>query len=158
MRWLISQKDIPLSTVSSGSPIGGMAPSPIPANGIENTGALGIGVWEEPSRADVFTLRADRSFTLEGWVVTARPRGPIFVAGTRSGDANDMQGWHIDIRPWSNKHPNGQMAFFFDNGPEILQALSEDVIVSDLKPHHFAAVWDHDVSAAAGRNAALPQR
>lgn len=139
-----------LPMVSPGAQIAAVAPSPVPANGIENEAALSIGVWTEPAPSEIFMLSADRSFTLEGWVVTAKQRGPIFVAGTRSGDANEMQGWHVDIRPRSNQHPNGQMAFFYDTGPEMLQALSEDVTVSDLQPHHFAAVWDHDRSASAG--------
>ncbi|MEM7011981.1 MAG: metallophosphoesterase family protein [Verrucomicrobiota bacterium] len=129
---------------ATGSAIGALAPSPIPQNKIQNEAALSIGVWSEPAPADIFSLSSKSSFTFEGWVVTAKPLVPIFVAGTRSGEANDSQGWHVDIRP------GGRMAFFYDHGAEFVQALSEDVSVSDLKPHHFAAVWDHDASAAAG--------
>ena len=145
-----AMKEHPLPAAKPGAPIGGLAPSPIPANGLENSAALGIGVWAEPTPANAFALAADRSFTFEGWILTAKPRGPIFVAGTRSGEANDSQGWHVDIRPPSKEFPNGQMAFFYDHGPAFVQALSEDLTVADLNPHHFAAVWDHDASAVAG--------
>lgn len=139
-----------LSVETPGTKLGSIAPEVVPANGKQNQSALGLGVWNETAPQGVFELRSDRSFTFEGWVITDRSRAPIFVAGTRSGDANEGQGWHIDIRPPSNDFPNGQMSFFYDNGPEIFQALSGDVTVADLQPHHFAAVWDHDSSASAG--------
>ena len=139
-----------LSAESPGSRMGRVAPPVIPANGKANESALGSGVWREKSLGGAFELRADRSFTFEGWLITDTPRVPIFVAGTRSGEANDSQGWHLDIRTPTEDFPNGRMCFFYDNGPEIIQALSDDVVVADLKPHHFAAVWDHDMAAAVG--------
>lgn len=145
-----ARENHPLPAQTPGKTIGVLAPETLPANGAQNGGALSIGVWTEPSPTDTFELRADRSFTFEGWILTAKPSAPIFLAGTRSGEANDSQGWHIDIRPPSNSYPDGQMAFFYDSGPEIIQALSKGVPVGNLKPHHFAAVWDHDASAAAG--------
>jgi len=133
-----------------GSGMGVVAPPAIPCNEIENTGALRVGVWTEAGAAGVFALLPDRSFTLEGWVLTASSKRPIFLAGTRSGEAAENQGWHIDIRPPSRRHRSGRMSFYYDNGPGVFQALSEDLTVADLKPHHFAAVWDHDASSEAG--------
>ncbi len=133
-----------LPVLASGKTIGMIAPSALPPHDITNTAAMSLGVWAEPSPSGKFALRADRSFTFEGWFLVARSDKAIFLAGTRSGDANDKQGWHIDIRS------NGQMCFFYDNGPQIIQALSEKLPIADLKPHHFAAVWDHDASAGAG--------
>ncbi|MFT5465216.1 MAG: putative phosphodiesterase [Verrucomicrobiales bacterium] len=139
-----------LPAQTPGKQIGGLAPEILPANGMQNTAAVSIGVWTEPTPDGTFALLADRSFTFEGWILSAKPESPVFIAGTRSGEANDSQGWHLDIRPPSNSYPNGQMAFFYDSGSEIVQALSKDLPVGDLKPHHFAVVWDHDGAAAAG--------
>lgn len=133
-----------LPMLAPGKTIGAIAPSALPPHDITNTAAMSLGVWVEPSPTGKFALRADRSFTCEGWFLVAKTRKAVFLAGTRSGDANDKQGWHIDIRP------NGQMCFFYDNGPQIIHALSEKLPITDLKPHHFAAVWNHDASAGAG--------
>lgn len=133
-----------LPMLAPGKTIDGIAPSALPPHDITNTAAMSLGVWAEPSPSGKFALRADRSFTFEGWFLVAKTRKAVFLAGTRSGDANDKQGWHIDIRP------NGQMCFFYDNGPQIIQALSEKLPITDLKSHHFAAVWNHDASAGAG--------
>lgn len=133
-----------LKTIRSGKPMGPIAPNPIPSTQDPNEGAVAAGIWAEPLPAGKFELSRDRSFTFEGWFLTAPLQRPVFLAGTRTGDANDKQGWHVDLRPKSQRFPNGQMCFFYDNGAKVFQALSENARFADLKPHHFAAVWDHE--------------
>lgn len=139
-----------LPMVAAGSPIENQAPDPLPRTGDPNTGAMSLGVWQEADPEGVFHLSASRSFTLEGWLLSDRTRKPIFVAGTRTGEADENIGWHIDLRPSSHGASAGQMGFFYDNGSDPTVALSEDVRVTDLKPRHFAAVWDHAGSDDAG--------
>lgn len=133
-----------------GKQIDGLAPARLPGRGTPNKAALQLGVWTEENLSGAFELLPEESFTLEGWVLTDAPRRPIFLAGTRSGDAADKQGWHLDIRPPGGQIRFGQMGFYYDNGPGAVQAVSEDLKISDLKPHHFAVVWDHDASAGDG--------
>ncbi|MFT5466560.1 MAG: diadenosine tetraphosphatase ApaH/serine/threonine PP2A family protein phosphatase [Verrucomicrobiales bacterium] len=148
---LIDSRDArPLQAIAAGSAIGGLAPDEIPLTKDLNSGGLTLGIWGEAAPSDDFRISKERSFTLEGWILTDRPKTPIFIAGTRSGKVNDSQGWHVDIRPGSAEAPDGQMSFFYDTGPELIVALSENVAVADLKPHHFAAVWDHASSSEAG--------
>lgn len=140
----------PLEELSAGTGINALGPSRLSASGLDNDGALQLGVWSEASPSGEFGLRRDRSFTFEAWVLCDRVKRPVFLAGTRSGEANGQQGWHIDLRPPSGSILRGQMSFFWDSGPKIVQALSEDVTLTDLRPHHVAAVWDHDVAPDVG--------
>lgn len=139
-----------LAVTKAGSKISALAPDEIPLTKDLNSSAMSLGIWQEEKPSGAFQLSAQNSFTIEGWILTDRPRAPIFVAGTRSGKNGGDLGWHVDVRPASLDFPLGQMSFFYDNGPELDFALSEDVNVADLKPHHFAAVWDHDKSGKAG--------
>lgn len=139
-----------LRAAEQGTAIKPLAPNKMPVSGLANKGAMQLGVWSESEPSGEFALRSDRSFTWEAWVLSDHVKWPVFLAGTRSGEANGQQGWHVDLRPPSRNVRRGQMSFFWDSGDRMFQALSEDVTVTDLKPHHVAAVWDHDVSNGVG--------
>ncbi|MFK7849826.1 MAG: metallophosphoesterase family protein [Akkermansiaceae bacterium] len=139
-----------LNEVSKGSTFKPLGPARLPTTGVENEGGMKLGVWVEAEPSGDFALRADRSFTLETWLLSDRVSSPVFLAGTRSGELNEQQGWHIDLRPPGGSVRRGQMSFFWDSGPAMTQALSEDLNVTDLKPHHIAAVWQHDYSKDMG--------
>ncbi len=138
-----------LVSVAEAKSIRPIAPNPVPLTQEENRAALQVGIWKEDQVGDFFGLTADKSFTCEGWFVSAKTRRPVFLMGTRSGE-DDKTGWHIDLRPPSGGRREGQMSFYYDSGTKRTQALAEAVKVADLKPHHFAVVWDHDASREEG--------
>lgn len=140
----------PLVTELAGAKIKAIAPEELPVSGVPNPGALQLGVWSEAAPSGEFALRADRSFTLEAWLLCDTVKRPVFVAGTRSGEANGQQGWHIDLRPPYGNERRRRMSFFWDSGSKMIQALSEDVPVMNRRPHHVAAVWDHAFSKDVG--------
>jgi len=140
----------PLDEVAPGAGFKPLGPARLPVVEADNEGGMQLGVWAEPEPSGDFALLADRSFTLEAWILSGQVKRPVFLAGTRTGEANGQQGWHIDLRPPGGAVRSGQMSFFWDSGPEITQALSGDLKVTDLEPHHIAAVWQHDFSQGMG--------
>ncbi|MFT7302136.1 MAG: hypothetical protein ACI8UZ_000973, partial [Akkermansiaceae bacterium] len=142
-------REVELLPIANGRAIGAIAPDPVPLTQKENKSALQVGIWQEANAGAVFGLTADQSFTFEGWFLTGKFRRPIFLLGTRTGD-EDKTGWHLDLRPPSGREKKGQMSFYYDSGGNQVFALAEAVIVADLKPHHFAVIWDHDVSREGG--------
>lgn len=130
--------------IEKGRAISAIAPNPVPLNQAENENALFNGVWEEEKASGLFALSSDRSFTFEGWLATTKPvdRG-LFLLGTRTGEGEDKRGWRIDLLPPARGARESQMSFFYDSGDKKIQALAEAVTIDDSKPHHFAAVWDH---------------
>lgn len=141
--------EVELVPVANGRSIGAIAPDPVPLTQKENKSALQVGIWKEEKPGSVFGLTTEQSFTFEGWFLTGKFRRPIFLLGTRSGD-EDKTGWHLDLRAPSGGKKEGQMSFYYDSGSHHVFALAESVIVDDLKPHHFAVIWDHDVSSEGG--------
>lgn len=140
----------PLNEVAAGTAFKALGPAKLPVVNVDNEGGLQLGVWVEPEPSGDFEFRADRSFTLEAWILSGPVKRAVFLAGTRSGEANGQQGWHIDLRPPGGSFRKGQMSFFWDSGPDNTQALSGDLNVTDLEPHHIAAVWQHDFSKDRG--------
>jgi len=141
---------IKLLPKQDGKAIRAIAPDPVPLNQEENKSALQVGVWQESEPAEHFGLSAGHSFTFEGWFISEKLRRPVFLLGTRTGEAEQNQGWHLDLRPPARGKKEQQMAFFYDSGKTRTQALAEAVEVADLKPHHFAVVWKHDASSESG--------
>jgi predicted phosphodiesterase len=140
---------VELLPVANGTTIRAVAPDPVPLTQKENKSALQVGIWKEEKAGSVFGLTSTQSFTFEGWFLTEKLRRPIFLLGTRTGD-EDKTGWHLDLRPPSGGQREGQMSFFYDSGSNRIQALAEAVTIADLKPHHFAVIWDHDASRESG--------
>lgn len=142
---------IHLYPLQKGKKMDPIAPDPIPLNQEENKSALQVGVWQEDVASEFFKLSSTHSFTLEGWFLSDVSRQPIFLLGTRTGGSEDNRGWHLDLRPPSLGQRDGKMSFFYDSGSKITQALATEVSVLDLRPHHFAVVWDHDAGKSSGR-------
>jgi predicted phosphodiesterase len=141
---------VKLVAVKNGGAISAIAPDPVSLNQIENKSALLNGIWREEKVNGIFALSSKHSFTFEGWFATKPIRHPIFLLGTRTGDGKDNRGWHIDLRPPMRGRRKGRMSFFYDTGDKKIQALAEAVTVADSKPHHFAAIWDHNSSRGDG--------
>ena len=142
---------VKLVSVANGRSISAIAPDPVPLNQIENKSALFNGIWKEAEVNDIFVLSSKHSFTFEGWFATKPTRGErIFLLGTRTGEGQDKRGWRIDLLPPGRGQSEGQMSFFYDSGDKRIQALAEAVTVADSKPHHFAAIWDHNSSREDG--------
>ena len=68
-----------------------------PQTGASNINSQLGGAWAEPEISGEFELRKKRSFTLEGWFEAPPVPELTFLVGTRSGEANDSQGWHVDL-------------------------------------------------------------
>ncbi|MEM7013897.1 MAG: metallophosphoesterase family protein [Verrucomicrobiota bacterium] len=145
-----SLENFPLAAAGAPAPLGALAPSPVPLTGETNEAALSKGVWSESAPDGAFQLSKTRSFTVEGWILADRTPKPILLAGTRSGPASGSQGWHVILQPPTSDFPTGQMNFLYDNGPELTFALSQGVNAANLKPHHWAAIWDHDQAGESG--------
>ncbi|MEJ6641688.1 MAG: metallophosphoesterase family protein [Akkermansiaceae bacterium] len=133
-----------------GATMPAVAPDEIPLNLAKNPSAFKIGIWEEEKPANLFELISGQSFTFEAWFLCEKIRRPIFLMGTRTGEAEGGRGWHLDLRPPSRMSGEGQMSFFYDSGEKLYQALAPSVEVADLKPHHVAVVWDDNASQDAG--------
>lgn len=142
---------VKLISIAKGKSISPIAPDPVPLNQIENKSALLDGIWKEEKVNGIFALSSEHSFTIEGWFATKPIRGKgIFLLGTRTGEGEDKRGWRLDLLPPGRGQSEGQMSFFYDSGDKRIQALAEAVTVADSKPHHFAAIWDHDSSGGDG--------
>ncbi|MFT6862138.1 MAG: putative phosphodiesterase [Akkermansiaceae bacterium] len=141
---------VKLVAVENGRAIPGIAPDPVPLSQTENKWALFNGIWKEAKVNEIFALSSKHSFTFEGWFATKPTRRPLFLVGTRTGEGEDNRGWRIDLLPPTRGRREGQMSFFYDSGGKRIQALAEAVTVADSKPHHFAAIWNHDTSGGDG--------
>lgn len=144
-----SDEQVKLLPQQNGKIIRAIAPDPVPLTQEENKSALQVGIWQEEEPGKIFGLTAKKSFTFEGWFLTEKLRRPVFLLGTRTGK-EDKTGWHIDLRPPPRGQKEGQMSFYYDSGSTRVQALAEAVTVADLKPHHFAVVWNHEASRESG--------
>ena len=144
---------IELLPLQPGKGMPGIAPDPVPLNQVANDSALILGIWQEEKVAGIFALNTESSYTFEGWFIADKLRRPIFLLGTRTGEGEDNRGWHIDLRPPARGKKEEQMAFFYDSGTHRVQALAEAVKVADKKPHHFAIIWNHEVSNDVGEMA-----
>ena len=141
---------IKLLLVRPGKGTRAIAPDPVPLNQAANDSALILGIWQEEKVDGIFALNTESSYTFEGWFIADKLRRPIFLLGTRTGEGEDNQGWHIDLRPPARGKKEDQMAFFYDSGTQRVQALAEAVKVADKKPHHFAITWNHKFSNDEG--------
>ncbi len=141
---------ISIPTLGKGEVMPPVAPDEIPLNRVKNPSAFKVGIWEEKKPSNLFELTPAFSFTFECWFLCERIRKPVFLVGTRSGEAEGGRGWHLDLRPPTGGRREGQMSFFYDSGEKMTQALASAVNVADLKPHHAAVVWDHNASKDAG--------
>ena len=141
---------ISIPTLGKGEVMPPVAPDEIPLNRVRNPSAFKVGIWEEKKPSNLFELTPAFSFTFECWFLCERIRKPVFLVGTRSGEAEGGRGWHLDLRPPTGGRREGQMSFFYDSGEKMTQALASAVNVADLKPHHAAVVWDHNASKDAG--------
>ncbi|MGC6565375.1 MAG: metallophosphoesterase family protein [Akkermansiaceae bacterium] len=139
-----------LYPMAEGKKMKAIAPDPVPLNQKRNKGAIQSGIWQEDIASELFLMSPKHSFTVEGWFLTEPLKRPVFLLGTRTGGADDRRGWHLDLRPGGLGTRMGKITFFFDNGEDRSVAMAEEVMVDDLRPHHFAVVWDHDVSGASG--------
>lgn len=147
---LVDQKgQVYFLPVQNGKTIKALAPDPVPGNQAENSAAKQLGIWQEEKSENHFALRADQSFTFEGWFFIGNIRKPVFLFGTRSGQ-DDGRGWHLDLRPGALGQKGQSISFFYDSGKEQTQAIAEDVQLADGTAHHFAIVWDHDKSSDQG--------
>ncbi len=144
---------IKLGLVRPGKATRAIAPDPVPLNQAANDSALILGIWQEEKADGIFSLNTESSYTFEGWFIADKLRRPIFLLGTRTGEGEDNQGWHIDLRPPARGKKEEQMAFFYDSGTQRVQALAEAVKVADKKPHHFAITWNHEFSNDEGEMA-----
>lgn len=133
-----------LRRVAPAASVAAIAPNPVPQTGAENPSALREGSFAEIEVSGTFQLSKHSSFTFEGWISADLPRELTFIAGTRTGDDDGSQGWHVDIRPPTTPDGKGAIGFIFDNGPEGKQVVAENVDIFDGQPHHFAACWFHD--------------
>lgn len=136
-----------LGRIEPAAQVAPIAPKTIKQTGQTNVNAQRGGAWGEIEITGDFQLKKNASFTLEGWFVAPPVPELTFLAGTRTGDANDSQGWHIDLRPPAKAGGPGAVGFVFDTGPGGKQVVANNVEIYDGKPHHFAAVWWHDWGA-----------
>ncbi|MFK7910861.1 MAG: metallophosphoesterase family protein [Akkermansiaceae bacterium] len=140
---------VSLFPIKNGKTIRALAPNPIPANQAKNSAAKQLGIWQEKKSENHFALRADQSFTFEGWFFISAFRKPVFLLGTRSSE-DDSRGWHLDLRPRDRGQQGQAIGFFYDSGKTQIQAVADNLKIADAAAHHFAIVWDHDKSPDKG--------
>ncbi|MEO0447742.1 MAG: metallophosphoesterase family protein, partial [Verrucomicrobiota bacterium] len=130
---------VTLANGKPGKPFSPIAPTVIPYDKRENLGAIASGAWKEEEPSGQFSLRGDRSFTFEGWVMMAPGKRPYRIAGTNDGEV----GWCVDMKPAEEVEGPGIARFFYQNGEHQIAAMSTEVGFYQTGAHHFAAVWNH---------------
>ena len=130
-----------LGAYKSWAPVAGIAPNPVPLTTSANPQAARVWQVSERSQdAGSFQMKADASFTYEGWMKLG-PSSVVLVGGSapETGDA-PRGGWRLEARPGPGV--TGILAFTYEHGPVKVRANSGELPIYAGLPHHFAAVWN----------------
>ena len=138
---------IALKSLTAARSIDPIAPNPIPLTDEENAHSLTLASWIENGHSNTFALTAASSFTFEGWILADRPQKPIFVAGTKKGLS---PGWRLDLSAARSSTSLGSIRLQFKGIGEPIAIQSNEIEFGDPVAHHFAVVWDHDLTGDVG--------
>lgn len=138
----------PLQQLAPARSINALAPDVIPLTGDANAHSFTLGAWIESDPSGAFSISADRSFTFEGWIMTDKSQRPIFVAGTKAGEA---AGWRLHLSAAKNAVARGSMRVEYQGRSAPIVIQTDEIELFDPVPHHFALVWDHDARDQAGK-------
>lgn len=123
------------------NPDAGPFASGSPAN---NAGSIDFGaVTVAPHTRDAarFQITERNSFTLEGWfqhsIGDGTQKGLEYIAGDQHAMSN-WAGWNVALQDGIIK-----LSYYVNSSGKDARHAAAKTRVDDGKPHHFAAVWDH---------------
>lgn len=138
-----------LGAYKSWAPVAGIAPNPVPLTTSANPQAARVWqVSERPQDAGSFQMKADASFTYEGWMKLG-PSSVVLVGGSAPETGDEPRGgWRLEARPAQGV--TGILAFTYEYGPVKVRANSGELPIYAGLPHHVAAVWNPLASPTHG--------